>query len=387
MGAAMRIGVVGAGHAGVEAAAAAAAAGASVTLFSGESVLPYFRPRLVALAFGQVGGDAIRLHPESWYHDKGITLRLDARVTAFDAGRRSVTSRGQEQVFDGIVVATGAGPVIPGFASGAPNAAMPLWTAEHADRIRSTLKPGSSVAIIGGGAIGIEAALRAASAGFGATIIDRADGLIAGRLMPAASSALLSRLVAKGIRILVGTSIELMESLPGGHVKVTLDHGESIEASLGILCIGSRVDVDLARRAGLTTKRGIVVDGGLRTSSPHVFACGDIAEFEGAQSNTAGAALAQGRIAGANVCASLAAQAAEMLRYSAQVDVLSLKMNDVEVHLAGRPAGPDLQVQALEDSGDSSCRLLVMRGGKTLGVQMVGTSKDFRKYVESIERM
>ena len=54
----MRIGIIGAGHAGVEAAKQAAAGGAQVVLFSGESFVPYFRPRVVSMAFGHTDLEA-----------------------------------------------------------------------------------------------------------------------------------------------------------------------------------------------------------------------------------------------------------------------------------------------------------------------------------------
>ena len=57
----MKIAVIGAGHAGVEAAASARQAGAEVVLFSNESVLPYFRPRLPGVAFGQLEPGAIAM--------------------------------------------------------------------------------------------------------------------------------------------------------------------------------------------------------------------------------------------------------------------------------------------------------------------------------------
>ena len=43
------VAVIGAGHAGVEAARVIAASAVDVDLYSAESDLPYFRPRLVAL--------------------------------------------------------------------------------------------------------------------------------------------------------------------------------------------------------------------------------------------------------------------------------------------------------------------------------------------------
>lgn len=392
----MRVGVIGAGHAGVEAAAAAAAVGASVTLFSAEPVLPYFRPRLVAVAFGQVTSEAIRMHPAQWYLDRGTTLRLDSRVAAFNAKKLSVIAGGEEQVFDGIVLATGMGPILPGFASGDVDRVLPLWTIDHADRIRARLRPGAQVVVVGGGAIGIEAALMAVSAGMRAVIIEKADGLMAGRLAPAASRALLGRLSEKGIRVLADTAVMQTETLGDGRVLIKTDHGESVKAALAILCIGARSDVGLAQRAGLATGAGVIVDSRFQTSMPSVFACGDITNVAGSMTRTAGEAVAQGRIAGANLCAVLSGKAREMREYARSTDTISLKVEDFELHIAGRPASPpgssgagrpaspDCEVRMLEGSDAGTCRLLIMKDGKTMGVQMVGTNRDFRKYVEAI---
>jgi 3-phenylpropionate/trans-cinnamate dioxygenase ferredoxin reductase subunit len=103
----MRIGVVGAGHAGVEAAWRASRLGAQVVLFSREPVLPYFRPKVVTLAFGQAELDAIYLRPEQWYREHGIDLRLSSEVAHLDARARIITVGGQEERFDALVVATG----------------------------------------------------------------------------------------------------------------------------------------------------------------------------------------------------------------------------------------------------------------------------------------
>ncbi|MEI6808747.1 MAG: FAD-dependent oxidoreductase [bacterium] len=380
----MRIGIIGAGHAGVEAAATAAASGAQVTLFSAEPVLPYFRPRLIALAFGQVAGEAVRLHPAQWYLDKGITLRLDSRVTAFDADRCSLTIGTEEHSFEGIVLTTGAEPILPCFASGAPDHVMPLWTAENADRIRSLIKPGGTIGIVGGGAIGVEAALRATSAGIKAVIIERAGGLIAGRLMPAAADVLMKQLVEKGIRILLKTAVMQTAALPGGRALITLDSGEAVEADLVILCVGSKNDLGMAQRAGLKTSAGVIVDSRLQTSAPHVFACGDIAEVGGIMCSTAAEAVIQGRIAGANLCAVLSGGSGDMLNHKHKSESVSIKLGDLEMHLAGRPQGSGLEVKVLEGSNERACRLLVMKDGRTVGVQMVGTNLDFRKFADTL---
>ena len=87
----MRIGVIGAGHAGVEAAWRASQLGAEVVLFSGESVPPVLP--------AQGGGPGLRAGgagqhlPEAgaWYREHGIDLRLNSEVTHLDGRSRIVT--------------------------------------------------------------------------------------------------------------------------------------------------------------------------------------------------------------------------------------------------------------------------------------------------------
>ena len=74
----LEIAIVGAGHAGVEAAFALAAQGARVTLFSDEPCLPYFRPRLIAVAFGQAEPGAIAIKREFAFFD--VRAELGRRV-------------------------------------------------------------------------------------------------------------------------------------------------------------------------------------------------------------------------------------------------------------------------------------------------------------------
>ena len=45
--------------------------------------------------------------------------------------------------------------------------------------------------------------------------------------------------------------------------------------------MGLRPQLEIARAAGLATNRGIVTDGDLATSAPHIYALGDCAEVQG----------------------------------------------------------------------------------------------------------
>jgi 3-phenylpropionate/trans-cinnamate dioxygenase ferredoxin reductase component len=52
-----------------------------------------------------------------------------------------------------------------------------------------------------------------------------------------------------------------------------------IEADVVVAGIGIEPNVDLAKAAGLDVRSGIIVDEMLRTSHPHIFAAGDVANF------------------------------------------------------------------------------------------------------------
>ena len=64
-----------------------------------------------------------------------------------------------------------------------------------------------------------------------------------------------------------------------------------------LLCIGVRPNLELARSAGLDVRRGVIVDGRMRTSSPDIFCVGDAAELPGALGGLWSVGSEQGKIA------------------------------------------------------------------------------------------
>src|ERR1700710_1879950 len=85
--------IVGAGLAGAKAAEALRDQGfdGSIVLIGAEPHLPYERP---PLSKGYLAGASERekvfLHPESWYAEHGVELRLNQAVTGIDRNARTV---------------------------------------------------------------------------------------------------------------------------------------------------------------------------------------------------------------------------------------------------------------------------------------------------------
>ncbi|NKR85221.1 FAD-dependent oxidoreductase, partial [Rhodococcus hoagii] len=85
-----------------------------ITLVGDEADLPYDRPPLSksALTKGE-SAETLAFHPESWYPDNGIDLRLGERALHLDPQRGLLRTTLSEIEFDDLVIATGARPRNP----------------------------------------------------------------------------------------------------------------------------------------------------------------------------------------------------------------------------------------------------------------------------------
>lgn len=379
----MRIGIIGAGHAGVEAARVAREKGADVVLYSAEDVIPYYRPRLVALAFGQADFAAIQIKPESWYREQGIDLRLNAAVTAIDPQTHAVTTRGQEERFDGLIMACGALPVMPGFMQTGEGRIWPLWNHGHAVAIRQRVKAGSHLVVVGGGILGIEAALRALDAGMQVTIVELMERLMPAQFGIRASAILFRRLQERGITILLGQGVVNSRG-ENGKLLLDLNQDRILAADLCLVSVGARPDKGLAQSCGLPVERGMVVDRSLRTPFPSCMAAGDVIQFNGVTRCSMKEASTQGRVAASNLIAWLQGGTGE--EYQPETLPLMFRARDFEIYSIGEVGGQGYEEHLLEGSAERTIRSLVMRDGIPLGVQMVGTREGFDDYASAVKK-
>lgn len=279
--------IIGAGHAGVEAADALRREGydAPITLVDGAAHAPYQRPPL-SKDYVKPGTKAapLPLRAERFYDEQRIETRLGMPVRAIDRGRRTVTlAHDVELGYGTLVLATGAHARRTTCPDAELTGVHRLCTVDDAERLRAALERATRVVVVGAGFIGLEFASAAADRGLPVTVLDRGDRPMA-RVLSAPISERFRRLHEHtGVRLVFGVQPAEFEGT-GGHVTaVRTDDSEWHPADLVVLGIGVTPATELAQRSGLPVDDGILVDGRLRTADEHVYAIGDCAAYPNPQ--------------------------------------------------------------------------------------------------------
>jgi len=175
-----------------------------------------------------------------------------------------------------VIIATGATPAIPPI-PGLEN--VPYLTSETLFEIE---KQPSSLAILGGGPIGVEMADAFSRLGSSVTIVEAAERILP-REEHLASAVIASELEDRGVTIACGALVSSIEAIdaPSG-IRIHLAEGKTVEAEVLLVAVGrtpATRGLDLARAGIEVTGRGFInVNARLRTTARRVFAAGDVAE-------------------------------------------------------------------------------------------------------------
>jgi 3-phenylpropionate/trans-cinnamate dioxygenase ferredoxin reductase subunit len=142
-----------------------------IVLIGAEPHVPYERPPLSKEYLrGEQGGETLPVHPEDWYREEDIDLRLGTRVTSLDPSGPALELEGGGRLdADAVLLATGGRPrTMPGEPS---ERVQYLRRVEDADRIRVSMEAGRLV-VVGAGFIGAEVAASARSKGVEVTVLE-----------------------------------------------------------------------------------------------------------------------------------------------------------------------------------------------------------------------
>ncbi|OBJ69974.1 FAD-dependent oxidoreductase [Mycobacterium sp. 1274756.6] len=274
--------IVGAGLAGAKAVEALRDKGfdGNIVLIGDEQQLPYERPPLSKeFLAGKKTLAEFTVHNADWYRDHRVDLRLGTRATAVDPTAHTVTlADGATVDYAKLLLATGSRsrrPPIPGADAAAVHY---LRSVDDATALDGVLGEGASLAVIGGGWIGLEVAASARQRGTTVTVVEAAAAPLLRALGAELGEVFADLHRAHDVDLRLQTGVAEITTADGTATGLKLEDGTQIRADAVLVAVGAQPNLELAEQAGLeTADGGVAVDAGLRSSDPDIYAVGDIA--------------------------------------------------------------------------------------------------------------
>jgi nitrite reductase (NADH) large subunit len=344
--------IVGMGVAGISAAGAIRSVdrSAEILLVSNDTNGFYSRPGLAYLLTGELNEEQLYIYSkEDWRRLNAKQVKAQA-VRLLPKEHKLALDHASPLVYDRLLLATGttAAPLsVPG--ADLKNV-MYLDHLEDTRAILNRVRHTRTAVVAGGGVVALELVEGLAAHKIQVHFFLRGDRYWSNLLDEVESHLVEDRLEHAEVRVHPNTEIAEILGSRGAVSAVRTTHGETIACGMVAVAIGARPRIELAQAASLEVERGILVNETMQTSTPDVYAAGDVGQvydpLTGKKSLDMlwNPAREQGRTAGLNMAGSSAV-------YRRAVAVNVLRLGGVMTTIIGAVA-----------SGKDDSPLSIMRG-------------------------
>ncbi len=371
--------IVGGGAAGAVAAQVLRDEGyeGAVTVLSAEGTGPVDRPNLSKdYLAGNAPEEWIPLRPDTWYAERGITLRTNTEVKAVDAKAKRVTlADGSTLEYGALVLATGADPIRLPARDGSP--VYSLRTLADSRAIIARAAQVKRAVVVGASFIGLEVAASLRARGLEVTVVAPDHQPLEHVLGEAIGTAVRALHEAHGVRFMLGRLAKQVDA-----AEVLLDDGTRLPAELVVAGIGVRPNVRLATAAGLKVNGGVMVNEFLESSAPGIYVAGDIAKWPDPASGRAirvehwAHAERMGRTAARNILGAAERFDAVPFFWSAHYDMT--------IGVVGHTELPD-RVEVDGDPAARDCTVRYFEGDRVAAVAAIGRDRELLRLESEME--
>lgn len=347
-----------------------------IVMFGEEPYGNYNRILLSDVLNGSHEESEIFLNPLSWYAEHGITLHAGVRVLKILRHAQTVLGEGGVlERYDRLIIATGSLPFIP-----------PIDGVRFED---GTLKPGvfffrnlddcrsitsyamgkKSGAVVGGGLLGLEAARGLQNFSLDVHVIQRSDVLMSQQLDRPAGNILKKTLEALGIQVHLKKDTKRVlgdDSVQG----LEFGDGTKLDCDLVVIAAGIKPSAELAKRAGLTVERGIVVDNQLRSpDDPKIYALGECVQHRGQVYGLVAPIWEQAKVLADHVTGRNPEAAYLGSKISTRLKVMGVEVASMGIT---EPTEEGDEVVQFTEPKKGTYKKLIIRNGRLLGSILLG---------------
>ena len=250
-----------------------------ISIFGNENYHPYERPPLSKeFLMGKKKEEEFLFFSKNFFADQNIHY-INKEINGVDFKNKFLISfDNKKYFFDKLLITTGSTNRRIAIHEEIDNEIYYLRNLDDANQIKKKASEVNSIAIIGGGFIGLEIASSLNQQNKSVSLIEISNQLM-GRIIPFPIANLVKVEHEKhGNKIYLDSKIKSIEKTNDAF-KILLDNDHVIEAEMIIGGIGSIPTVDLFNDSDLKLKNGILTNAYNQTSVENVYAAGDVSNF------------------------------------------------------------------------------------------------------------
>ncbi len=353
-----------------------------VTVLSEEPFYNYNRILLSAVLSGEKSVEEIYINTKEWYDANNITLCRSVKAVEVDSKNKLIfTADGSSITYDLLLFATGSNPFIPPIEGVNQKGVFTFRNMTDTENILEASKSAKKAVVIGGGLLGLEAARGLLNQGLNVTVVHIMDRLMELQLDEVGGQFLKREIEKMGITVLLNKNTSKV--MGNGNVEgVMFKDGSIAEADLVVIACGIRPNVELAKKAGLTVNRGIVVNDYMETSDPNIFAVGECVEHLGKVYGLVAPLYDQGKVLAATITGDKGPT------YKGSVLATKLKVMGIELFSAGdfKAEESDHEVIAYQDYEFGIYKKLVIHQDRIVGTILIGDASDANRFLEMMRK-
>jgi len=335
-----------------------------LVIFGDEPYGNYNRVLLSSVLAGTHDPRDIFINPLNWYEENGIKLHAGIRADSIDRQAKVVSAGGVVEPYDKLVIATGSSPFLPPLenlsdeAGGLKQGIFVFRTLNDCTEMIKYSDSARKAVVVGGGLLGLEAARGLLNRGLEVHVVHLRPHPMDMQLDSPAGTILKKMLERMGVRF----HLAKQTSRVLGHDHVT----------------------GLAKQAGLTVERGIVVNDDLSCSGdPAVYAIGECAQHRGRVYGLVAPVWEQAQV----LADRLACRSAQAVYQGSQV-ATRLKVMGVELTVMGEkePDRENDEVVTYAEPSRGIYKKLIVRNGYLAGAILLGDGRTAPRLLQVFDR-
>ncbi len=348
--------------------------GGKITVISDEEYSLYSRCLITYYLAGTIQEEKLKYRSGDFYSRHKTESILGVKVEkVLGRDKKIKLSNGKEITFDKLLIATGSSPKMLNIPGMEKKGIFGIRTIKDILSIKELLSQVRTVAILGGGLIGLRAAYALNACEKDVRVIVKSNRVLSQMLDDGAAGLIQRRIEEKGIKVITGLAAKKImgEQNVNG---IVLDNDEQLDCQLVIVGKGVSPNIGLVDPSEIKLDWGILVNDYMETSTPDVYAAGDCAQTRDILTgeSTINAiwpcAVQQGKIAGLNM-------AGRKEKYEGAMSMNSVEFFGLPTISLGltRPKEEGYEMLVKKIESKSLYKKVVLKENRIVGVVLVNS--------------